>query len=116
MHHCPGYGGFSFYQCPNDILPTTRRVTGERRMEVNHIVFIKLDSHTIREHSEKVSTMETPIGDNLQHRTPIFGFSILRVSMATARVKMTFLDVASLPDAGHLVNKKPLCQEVIHWD
>ena len=52
-------------------------------------------SRTIPGHSERVSAMEKPTGDDLRHQTAIFWFSILRVSTAIARAKMTFPDAAS---------------------
>jgi hypothetical protein len=46
-------------------------------------------------HSERVSTMGKPTGDDLRHRTATFWFSILRVSTAIARARMTFPGAAS---------------------
>jgi hypothetical protein len=80
------------------------------------VIFMTLGGRTILGHSGKASTMGKPTGDDLRYRTAIFGFSILEESMAVARAKMTFPDGASWPNAGHPVNKKPLCRKVNRWD
>ena len=59
------------------------------------VIFMTLGGRTILGHSGKASTMGKPTGDDLRHRIAIFWFSILRVSTAIARTKMTFPDAAS---------------------
>jgi len=85
-------------------------------IEEYDVILTTLGGRTTPGHSERVSAMEKPTGDDLRHRPAIFGFSILEESMAVARAKMTFPDGASSPNAGHPVNKKPLCRKVNRWD
>ena len=77
-------------------------------------IFIMLDVRTILGHSEIVSTMEKHIADNLQHQMSILRISIPWVSTAIAIAKRTFPGEASSPNAGHLANRRPLCQKANH--